>query len=266
MQKVSVSATQPQGAVQKVRSRAGFDPRNEKYSVKGNIARVCFSAFLIVLLAVPSRAQEAAPMFPRIRGLDLAQVRALALKQSTSIALAQAKLNQAQAELKDQRNRFKLTPDGGIGFGVNPNNPNGGAFSNKVSFYLSLDLERLLQLNKKEREQARQEVEAQNIGKTDAQNAALKGVTAAWFSLRRAEAAVLAASRYRETANAIYIAADARFKAGQGELSGVLSGLRGTWESEDAYNRARQDVALACLDLAQASGYATAEEMEAALS
>lgn len=193
-------------------------------------------------------------IFPKVRGLGLGAVRAMALKQSTSIALAQSKLGQARAELRDQENRFKVNTQGGL-----------DPFSGKVRFYLALDLERLLQLNTQQRAVARQAVEAQSIGQTDAQNTTLKGVTVAWFGLQRAEASVLSAARYRETSNAIYVAADARFKAGEGELTGVLSGLRGTWESEDAYSRARQDVALACLDLAQACGYSTAEEMEAAL-
>ena len=215
-------------------------------------------ALIITLSAAPTRAQDAEPdaptIFPRMRALDLGTVRALALERSTAIALSTSKLAQAQAELREQRDRFKVSTAGGL-----------DPFTGKVRFYLSLDLERLLQLNKQQRIAAQQGVEAQAIGQTDARNGAIKGVTVAWYGLRRAETAVTAAARYRETAQAIYVAADARFKAGQGELTGVLSGLRGTWQSEDAYTSARQDVALACLDLAQACGYATAEEMEAAL-
>jgi outer membrane protein TolC len=243
-----------------------------KNPVKGIFLRERFARFVFVLVAflafvAPAWCQEAAqaPIFPKMRVLDLGECRALALKRSAKLALAGAQLAQAQAELKDQRNRFKLGTGGGIGFGVNPNAANGGAFSNKVSFYLSLDLERLLQLNKAEREKARQAVEAERIGQTTAELSTQKDVTTAWYGVRSAEAGVLAAQRYRETAQALHLAADARFKAGQGELSGVLASLRGTWESEAAYEQARRAVILACLDLAQSCGYATAEEMEAAL-
>lgn len=252
-----------------------------KKDVKGFITRkhrTRFQSTLITLvclaaIASPARAQStpefdrtSPTIFPKLRALDLPAVRGLALKQSTSIALAGAKTGQARADLRDLQNRFKIGTGGGIGIGSSPfQQNNGGLFSSKVSFYLSLDLERLLQLNKQQRVKAQQAIKAEEIGETDAQNAAIKSATTAWFGLRRTEASVTAASRYRETAQAIYVAADARFKSGQGELSGVLSGLRGTWESEDAYNRARQDVALACLELAQACGYATAEDMEAAL-
>jgi outer membrane protein TolC len=248
-----------------------------KNSVKGIFARKYFlrKAALQVLaggwlwlFVAPASAQSvesSATVFPKIRALDLSECRQTALKRSAKLALADAQIAQAQAELKDQKNRFKLSQGGGIGFGVNPYNPNGGAFSNKVSFYLSLDLEHLLQLNKAEREKARQAVEAERIGRTTAELSTQKDVTTAWYGVRSAEAGVLAAQRYRETAQALHLAADARFQAGQGELSGVLSSLRGTWESEAAYEQARRAVILACLDLAQACGYATAEEMEAAL-
>ncbi len=259
-------------------SGAGASTWGSTWGVKPtSLARRCFvmaaSAVLMGGLGSSAvRAQEPAPnaapnaapngvagalppsIFPKVRALNLGTVRELALKQSTAIALAQSKLGQAQAELRDQNNRFKLNTQGGL-----------DPFSGQVRFYLSLDLERLLQLNTQQRAVARQAVEAGSIGHTDAQNAALKGVSTAWFGLQRAEASVSSAGRYRETSQAIYVAADARFRAGQGELPGVLAGLRGTWESEDAYARARQDVALACLDLAQACGYPTAEEMEAAL-
>ena len=90
-------------------------------------------------------------------------------------------------------------------------------------------------------------------------------VSAAWYSLETAEMAVTSANRRVETSRALYVASDAKFKAGVGELSGVLSSLSATSEAEDVYQAARQRVALGCLELAQACGYMTAEEMEAAL-
>ena len=198
-------------------------------------------------------------MFPKVRALSLFQVRELATKRSTSIALARSKLNGAQAELKEQRNRVKVNTAGGL-----------DPFSGQVRFYLSLDLERLLQLNKTARDKARQDVEAQQIGHVEATNAAIKAATVAWYALRKSEAATLSANRYRQTAQALFVAADARFRAGSSaiggsELSGVLSALDGTHRAEDAHQAARSQVALDCLDLAQACGYPTAEEMEAAL-
>ena len=193
-------------------------------------------------------------MFARIRALDLSSARALATKRSTAIALATSRIGAAQSDLKDQQNRLKLNSAGGL-----------DPFSGKVRFYLSLDMERLLGLNKAAKSKARRVVEVEQIGKTEATNGAVKDVTAAWYGLRRSETAVVSAARYKETARALYVSSDAKFKAGAGELSGVLSALDGTFKSEEAYNTARQNVALACLDLAQACGYTTAEEMEAAL-
>lgn len=197
---------------------------------------------------------RAATLFPQIRALDLSAARALATQRSTAIALALSRVGAAQAELKDQQSRLKLNTAGGL-----------DPFSGKVRFYLSLDMERLLGLNKTAKSKARRQVEAEQIGKTEATNSAVKDVTTAWYGLRRAETAVAGASRYRETAHALYVSADAKFKAGAGELSGVLSSLDGTFKSDEALSLARQNVALACLDLAQACGYTTAEEMESAL-
>ena len=193
-------------------------------------------------------------MFPKVRALSLSQARELATKRNTRIALAKSKVGGAQADLREQNNRVKVNTSGGL-----------DPFSGKIRFYLSLDLERLLRLNKTQRDKARQDVEAQKIGETESFNAAIKEATVAWYSLRKSEAAVTSSARYRETARALYVAADARFKAGVSELSGVLSALDSTYKSDDAYQAAREQVALDCLDVAQACGYATAEEMEAAL-
>ena len=193
-------------------------------------------------------------MFPKVRALSLSQVRELATKRNTRIALAKSKVGGAQADLREQNNRVKVNTSGGL-----------DPFTGKIRFYLSLDLERLLRLNKTQRDKARQDVEAQKIGQTESFNAAIKEATVAWYSLRKSEAAVTSSARYRETARALYVAADARFKAGVSELSGVLSALDSTYKSDDAYQASREQVALDCLDVAQACGYATAEEMEAAL-
>ena len=193
-------------------------------------------------------------MFPKVRALSLSQVRELATKRNTRIALARSKVGGAQAELREQNNRVKVNTSGGL-----------DPFTGKIRFYLSLDLERLLRLNKTQRDKAKQDVEAQKIGQTESVNAAIKEATVAWYALRKSEASVTGANRYRQTAHALYVAADARFKAGVSELSGVLSALDSTYKSDDAYQAAREQVALDCLDVAQACGYATAEEMEAAL-
>ena len=194
-------------------------------------------------------------MFSQVRALSLSKVRELATTRNTRIALAKSKLTGAQSELRDQNNRVKLNTSGGL-----------DPFSGQVRFYLSLDLERLLRLNKAARDKAKQDVEAQKIGQIESTNAAIKEATVAWYSLRKSEASVTSSRRYRETAQALFVASDARFKAGATELSGVLSALDSTHRAEDAYQSARQQVALDCLDLAQSCGYATAEEMEAALS
>lgn len=217
------------------------------------------SVSLLRSAAVEPAANIEYSMFPKLRALSLSQVRELATKRSTRIALARAKLSGAQSDLREQSNRFKVNTAGGL-----------DPFSGQVRFYLSLDLERLLQLNKSQRDKARQDVEAQKIGHTESTNAAIKETTVAWYSLRKSEASVLSASRYRETAQALFVAADARFRAGSsqagsGELSGVLAALDGTHRADDAHDAARAQVALDCLDVAQSCGYATAEEMEAAL-
>ncbi len=193
-------------------------------------------------------------IFPKVRALSLAQVRELATQRNTRIALAKAKLSGAQTDLKEQQNRFKINSGGGL-----------DPFNGKVRFYLTLDLERLLQLNKAERNKARQEVDAQRLGQAESTNATIKEATVAWYGLRKSEAGVTSAIRYRDTAQALYVSADARFRAGSGELSGVLSALDGTHKANESFSAARQQVALDCLELAQSCGYATPEEMEAAL-
>lgn len=198
--------------------------------------------------------EAAPPLFPRIRALDLERCRQLSLQRSANVALAGARVGQAQAERREAERRIVLQAQGGF-------DPVAG----KVRYYLNLDLERLLALNKQQRRAARQAEAAQVIGQTSAQQEAVARASRAWYGMVQAQAAVLGAGRARESARALYVAADARFRAGQGELSGVLSALRGDAESDDSYERARQGVALACLELAQACGYLTAEEMEAAL-
>jgi hypothetical protein len=215
-------------------------------------------ACLLLLSATPSHGQgrdEQAPIFPRIRALSLERTRALARTGSATITLAQAKFAQAQAEEKDVARRFKLDTTGGL-----------DPFSRQIRFYVALDLERLLGLNRQEKERARQATEQGRIGRQSAQADAMKGATTAWYALSSANTGVGSAARRKEAAQALYVVADARFKAGQSELSGVMTALQGTYTSEDAFDQARQAVALACLDLAQSCGYATAEELEAALA
>lgn len=193
-------------------------------------------------------------IFPKLRSIDLSTARTLATKRSSAIAIAEAKIGAAQSDLKDQQNHFKLNTAGGI-----------DPFSGQVRFYLNLDMERLLGLNKAAKSKAKRAVEAEQISKTTATNGAVKDVTVAWYSLQRTQAGVIAAARYLETAEALYVSTDAKFKAGSAELSGVLSALEGKSKSQESYQAARHAVVLACLDLAQACGYTTAEEMEAAL-
>ncbi|HEX8465529.1 MAG TPA: hypothetical protein VF627_13005 [Abditibacterium sp.] len=187
--------------------------------------------------------------------MSLERTRALARTGSATITLAQAKFAQAQAEEKDVARRFKLDTTGGL-----------DPFSRQIRFYVALDLERLLGLNRQEKERARQATEQGRIGRQSAQADAMKGATTAWYALSSANTGVGSAARRKEAAQALYVVADARFKAGQSELSGVMTALQGTYTSEDAFDQARQAVALACLDLAQSCGYATAEELEAALA
>ena len=201
-------------------------------------------------------AQSKAPTtFGHIRALSLEQVRALALERAPSIAQAKAKIEAAQAEERELKKR--IVPQ--VGGGIDP-------FSGQVRYYMNLDLQRLFQLNRAEREKARRQVEAEQAGQTQAQNGAIASVTAAWFGLQRAEAGHTTARRNLITAKAMFVSADARFRAGTGELGSVLSALGGKATSEDAVTSTRQNLLLACLTLAQGCGYATAEDMEAALA
>ncbi len=205
--------------------------------------------------SVGAATSKAAPMtFGHIRRLSLEEVRALALERASAIAQAKAKIEAAQAEEKELKKR--IVPQ--VGGGIDP-------FSGQVRYYMNLDLQRLLQLNKAERQKAHRTVEAEQQGQTQAQNAAIASVTAAWFGLKRAEAGHATARRNLITAKAIFVSADARFRAGTGELGSVLSALNGKASGEDAVTSTRQGLLLACLTLAQACGYPTAEEMEGAL-
>lgn len=194
------------------------------------------------------------PTFAKIRALGLPDVRTLAIKRAPSIALANAKVKAAEAEAREISRRLKINTTGGL-----------DPFSGQVRFYLALDLERLAGLNKGEKDKAARGVEAEKIGATEAQNAAIKSVTEAWFTLRRAIDTEKSATRQLVTARALYTASDARFKAGIGELNAVLSAMSARSNAEDNLRAARAAIILACLDLAQACGYSTAEEMEAAL-
>lgn len=223
------------------------------------IGRIAFLALCLASVKCPSVAAqaapgEAAPIFPRIRALSLPEARALALKRSPAIALSSAKIAAAEADRKDVARRIKIDTTGGL-----------DPFSGQVRFYLALDLERLAGLNRAQKENARQKVEAERIGAISTQQDALKRVSSAWYALNASQMSVESNTRRREMARALYVAADASFKAGEGQLSGVLSSLAGTSEADDAFQTARQNVALGCLELAQSCGYMTAEEMEAAL-
>lgn len=204
--------------------------------------------------AATAQPQGAATTFGHIRKLSLPQVRALALERAPSIAQAKAKIEAAKAGERQLKKR--IVPN--FGGGIDP-------FSGQVRYYMNLDLQRLFQLNKAEREKARRIVEAEQSGQTDAQNAAIASVTAAWFGLQRAEAGHKTARRNLITAKAIFVSADARFRAGTGELGSVLSAMNGQASGEDAVTSTRQSLLLSCLTLAQACGYPTAEEMDAAL-
>ena len=205
--------------------------------------------------SVGAATSKAAPTtFGHIRKLSLEDVRALALQRAPAIAQAKAKIEAAQAEERELKKR--IVPN--FGGGIDP-------FSGQVRYYMNLDFQRLFQLNKAERQKARRAVEAEQSGHTQAQNAAIASVTAAWFGLKRAEAAHTTARRNLITAKAIFVSADARFRAGTGELGSVLSALNGKASGEDAVTSSRQSLLLACLTLAQRCGYPTAEEMEGAL-
>ena len=204
----------------------------------------------------PLAAQEQEPpaIFPKVRALSLVSARQLAMKQSPAIAVSGARIAAADADAREVSRRVKVDTTGGL-----------DPFSGKVRFYVGLDLERLAGLNKAERQSARQKVEQEKLAAISTGQDAMKRVSAAWYALQGAQMSVESAGRRKETANALYLAVDARFKAGQAELSGVLSALSGTSTAEDTYQSARQSVALACLELAQSCGYMTAEELEAAL-
>lgn len=197
---------------------------------------------------------EAAPLFPRVRAITLEQARALAMKKSPALALSNAKIAAAQADEREVSRRFKINTAGGL-----------DPFAGKIRFYLALDLERLAGLNKAERQSAKEKVEQQKLGAITSQQDTMKRVSAAWYALASAQMGVESAARRQSAARALYVAADARFRAGQGELSGVLSSMNGSFGAEDAYQTARQNVAVACLELAQACGYLTAETMESDL-
>lgn len=197
---------------------------------------------------------KATTTFGHIRSLSLPQVRALALQRAPAIAQAKAKIEAAQAEERELKKR--IVPN--FGGGIDP-------FSGQVRYYMNLDLQRLFQLNKAERQKAHRAVETEQMGQTEAQNTAIASVTSAWFGLQRAEAAHRTARRNLVTAKAIFVSADARFRAGTGELGSVLSAMNGQASGEDAVTSTRQSLLLACLTLAQACGYPTAEDMEAAL-
>lgn len=242
---------------------AVFAARIVKTSVNGFFARKFLAVWMVVLAlclggqTAHCQLRDPSPdstIYPRLRRLSLEECRALSLSRSNSITLSTAKVSQARAELREQESRFKVNTQGGL-----------DPFTGQIRFYLSLDLERLLQLNRQARAQAKFALDAQSISQSDARNAALKGVTAAWYGLRRAENSVESASRLSQTSRALHVSADARFQAGAGELSGVLSSLKALADAEDAYERARQDVLLGALDLAQSCGYPTAEAMEIAL-
>ena len=195
-----------------------------------------------------------APIFPRVRALTLEQARALAMKRSPALALSGARVAEAEGAQRDVSRRIKLDTTGGL-----------DPFSGQVRFYLALDLERLIGLNKGEKESARQKVEAEKINRTTSEQTAMARVSTAWYGLSTAQANVTSAGRRKEIARALYAASDARFKAGAGELNDVLGALSSNTQALDAYEASRQGVALACLELAQSCGYLTAEEMEAAL-
>ncbi len=198
--------------------------------------------------------KAAATTFGHIRRLSLEEVRALALERAPAIAQAKAKIEAAKAEERELKKR--IVPN--FGGGIDP-------FSGQVRYYMNLDFQRLFQLNKAERQKAHRAVEAEQQGQTQAQYAAIASITSAWFGLKRAEAGHATARRNLITAKAIFVSADARFRAGTGELGSVLSALNGKASGEDAVTSTRQSLLLACLTLAQACGYSTAEEMEGAL-
>lgn len=235
-------------------------PLPKRRSYNGFQSGAKFSLAFVFLFAggvlVPSaRAEDAPPvLFPHVRALSLPEARALAMKRAPALAVSSARIAVAEADRRDVENRFKVNTAGGL-----------DPFSGQIRFYLGLDLERLAGLNKAQKQSARQKVEAEKLGAISGQQDAMKRVSAAWYSLTTAQMAVESAARRQGTTNALSVAAKARFEGGQGDLSSVLSALNATETADDAYQQARQSVALACLELAQSCGYMTAEEMEAVL-
>jgi outer membrane protein TolC len=205
-------------------------------------------------VAAPPDTDSAPPMFPKVRAITLEQARAIAMKRSPALAISSAKIAAAQADEREVSRRFKINTAGGL-----------DPFAGKIRFYLALDLERLAGLNKAERQSAKEKVEQQKLGAITSQQDTMKRVSAAWYALASAQMGVESAARRQSAARALHVAADARFRAGQGELSGVLSSMNGSFGAEDAYQTARQNVAVACLELAQSCGYLTAETMESDL-
>ena len=240
-------------------------PRIVGDSFKGFRARF-FSGFVLglvltltTLISTPAHAQTrdaatAPAIFPQIRALSLEQSRGLAMKRSPALALSAARVADAQGNERDVSRRIKIDTTGGL-----------DPFSGRVRFYLALDLERLIGLNKGEKESARQKVAAERINQTTSEQTAMARVSTAWYALSTAQSGIGSAGRRKEIARALYAASDARFRAGEGELNSVLGALSAHTQADDAYEAARQTVALACLELAQACGYLTAEEMEAAI-
>ena len=241
-------------------SRAQTRPQPENFSRKTlnrfapRKARAVVVGLVLALTAATFQASAAPSIFPQVRALTLEQARAIAMKRSPALALSAAQIAAAQANERDVSRRIKIDTTGGL-----------DPFTGRVRFYLALDLERLAGLNRAQKDNARSKVAAERIGAITTEQGAMARVSAAWYSLETAEMAVTSANRRVETSRALYVASDAKFKAGVGELSGVLSSLSATSEAEDVYQAARQRVALGCLELAQACGYMTAEEMEAAL-
>ena len=221
-------------------------------------SRAKITGLLLIFLASAApnaQAQSTDSIFPRIRSLSLEKTRALTRQKSSALALAGAKLLQSQAQEREVSRRFKLDTTGGL-----------DPFSGQLRFYVALDLERLLSLNKAERQSAQFATKQSEIARQSAEAEAIKRASAAWYALANANALVVSTARRKDAANALHLVADARFKAGGGELSSVVAALEATHTSEDAFQAARQGVALACLELAQSCGFLTAEELEADLA
>ena len=106
--------------------------------------RLGFALALLVSLATGVSAQEGA-IFPKIRRLELSQVRDLAMKRSPALAISGARIAAADADAREVSRRVKVNTAGGL-----------DPFSGKIRFYVALDLERLADLSKAERQRARQ--------------------------------------------------------------------------------------------------------------